>query len=58
LVRLKLDEDIHIAVRPEVLTEHRAEEGEFADVMSVAEVGNVLPIDGNLWTHLVVLLSP
>src|SRR5258706_13709227 len=40
LARLELDQNVHVAVRPEVVAQDRAEEGEPTDVMAPAEVGD------------------
>lgn len=44
---LKFHKNVHIAVPPEILSEHRAEEGQSADVVSPAKVGDFVLIDRN-----------
>jgi hypothetical protein len=41
--RLELHEDVHVAVGAEVGTQHRAEQGKAPDMMTPAEVGQLVP---------------
>ncbi len=41
---LELNQDVYIAVGPEVLSQDGAEEGEAADMVSPAEVGHVFKV--------------
>src|SRR3712207_7412556 len=44
---LELDQHVHVAVGAEVVAQHRAEEGELADVVLPAELGDALAVDGD-----------
>jgi hypothetical protein len=48
---LEVDEDINVAVWPEIVRQDGAEEGEFADVMPPAELSDSSAIDRNLGRH-------
>jgi hypothetical protein len=39
------DEDVHVAVRAEVVAEHGAEEGQVGDAPAPAEGGQPLPVE-------------
>ena len=45
VVRLVLGQNVDIAVRAEVITQHRAEQGKLADVMSPARVSHLVGRD-------------
>ena len=49
---LEFHQDIHVAVRTEIVTEDRPEQGEFPDVMPSAKSGNRLAINGNCRRHM------
>jgi hypothetical protein len=53
----KLHQYIHVAFRPEVIPENRAENGEAAYMVSPTEVGNSVKIDWDLDYHVVTPLS-
>jgi hypothetical protein len=38
---LEFHQNVHVAVRPEVITQDRAKQGQLADVMAAAEICNV-----------------
>jgi hypothetical protein len=54
---LKLDQHVDIAVRSEIIAQDRTIQGELADVMPPAEVGQSLMVDGDLRTHARLPLS-
>jgi hypothetical protein len=43
--RLKLDQHINVAIRPEIVAQHRAEKGQLSNMMPAAEVGKLRAID-------------
>jgi hypothetical protein len=47
VLRLELDQNSHIAIRPKVGTRHRTEDVQFMDVLLAAESADLLPIHGN-----------
>ena len=51
LAGLKVDEDINVAVWPEIVRQDGAEQGEFADVIPPAELSDRVAIDRDLGRH-------
>src|SRR5262245_30248198 len=49
---LELDQDVDVALGPEVLPQHRTEEGEPADVVLATEGGDGLPVDRDAKSHV------
>src|SRR5438874_2452050 len=47
--RLELDQHVHVAVVTKVIAQHRAEEGQPADVVLSAEVGDLFPVNGDAY---------
>jgi hypothetical protein len=45
VIRLELDQNINVAIRPKVIAKHRPEQGKPADMVVPAEVGKPFPID-------------
>ena len=45
---LKLNEHVYIAIRPKIIAQHGAEEGEFANMMPMAKLGDLLSVDLNV----------
>jgi hypothetical protein len=48
VARLELDQHVHVALRTEVVPEHRTEERQPTHVVALAEVGDGRPVDGEL----------
>jgi hypothetical protein len=51
MARLELDEYVDVALGPEVVSQDRAKQGEAANVMAPAEVGEGRPVDGDARRH-------
>jgi hypothetical protein len=58
MLRLKLHQHIHIAVGPEIVTQHRAEQRQLANVMLAAEGRDLALRDNNpaFHTHYLTLM--
>ena len=57
LARFEPDEHVHIAVRTEVRTKHRPEQGQPADVVALAERRQARAVDGDSLRHTDILCS-
>src|SRR5438876_1997533 len=51
LAGLEFDQHIHVAARTEVIPQNGTEQRQFPDVMTTAERGDPLSVDGNSWAH-------
>ena len=49
--RRELDQNVDVAVRPEIFPQRRAEYGEFHDVVRAAELGQTAMVDGYVPVH-------
>src|SRR5437867_3807966 len=51
LAGLELDQHVHVAVRTEVIPQHGTKQRQLPDVMTPAERGDPLSVDGDSWAH-------
>lgn len=51
ITRLEFNENIDIAFRHKIIAQHRAEKGEFTDMVAPAELGNFILRDFDSYTH-------
>lgn len=51
MVRLKLNDDVHIALRSEVIPQNRAKQSQFPDMMTAAKIADTFLVDCDSCRH-------
>jgi hypothetical protein len=54
MIRFKLDQDINVAIWPEVVSQHGPKERELADMVASAEIRNFIFRNGKVLIHISV----